>query len=127
MFPRRTRSVCKTTLNVVFILIIVAINAWAKIYYIWAKRDGEIDRGEKFAMKFIGTLNSIMIIVDFAMIIWGSVVVFGAWANWTDDLDKYNNDDKYNYCKYTPMVFAFSTLITHWVSLTKCIDTSWHI
>ena len=78
-------------------------------------------------MKFIGTLNSIMIIVDFAMIIWGSVVVFGAWANWTDDLDKYNNDDKYNYCKYTPMVFAFSTLITHWVSLTKCIDTSWHI
>ena len=65
------------------------------------------------------TFILIMIIVDFAMIIWGSVVVFGAWASWTGDIEKYENMDDFNYCKSTPMIFAFTILIIKWVSLTK--------
>ena len=66
------------------------------------------------------TFILIMIIVDFAMIIWGSVVVFGAWATWTGDMEKYDeNTDDFNYCKSTPMIFAFTILIIKWVSLTK--------
>ena len=57
-----------------------------------------------------------MAIVQFAMLIWGSVVVFGAWATWTDDFEKYkNNVDELNYCKYDPMTFAFSLLLIKWV------------
>ena len=58
-----------------------------------------------------------MIIVQLVMLIWGSVVVFGAWATWTDDLDAYKaNMDTLNYCEYQPMIFAFSILLIKWVS-----------
>ena len=58
----------------------------------------------------------VMIIMETAMIIWGSVFVFGAWANWTDDLDKYlhNNwstNPNLNFCEYTPMMTAFVILL----------------
>ena len=56
-------------------------------------------------------------IIEFAMIIWGSVVVFGAWGSWTWKWEEYNNNtDDMNYCEYTPMVFAFVLLIFKWVS-----------
>ena len=55
--------------------------------------------------------------VEFMLLIWGSVVVFGAWARWTDDFDKYkNNRDEWNYCMYTPMILAFTLLLIKWVS-----------
>ena len=61
--------------------------------------------------------SGVMSIIDFVMLIWGSVVVFGAWATWTDDLEEYNsNMDELNYCKYQPMIFAFSILLIKWVS-----------
>ena len=57
-----------------------------------------------------------MIIMETAMIIWGSVFVFGAWANWTDDLDKYLHNTwatnpNLNFCEYTPMMTAFVILL----------------
>ena len=56
-------------------------------------------------------------IIEFAMIIWGSVVVFGAWGSWTWKWEEYNNNtDDMNFCEYTPMVFAFVLLIFKWVS-----------
>ena len=59
----------------------------------------------------------VTIIIEFAMIIWGSVVVFGAWASWTWRREEYNNNtDDMNFCEYTPMVFAFVLLIFKWVS-----------
>ena len=59
-----------------------------------------------------------MILVQCVMTIWGSVVVFGAWGSWTDDLDKYNeNMEDFNYCKYRPMVFAFTLLLLQWVKV----------
>ena len=46
-------------------------------------------------------------IVEFGLLIWGSVVVFGAWATWDYDERK---------CPYSPMMFAFVLLILKWVS-----------
>ena len=56
--------------------------------------------------------------VDFAMIILGAAVVFGAWATWTDDFDDYEKDmERKNYCKSSPMMLAFSILLIKWVKL----------
>ena len=46
-------------------------------------------------------------------LIWpqGSVVVFGSWPNWTKE-DMTSED----YCKATPMLFAFVLQIVRWVS-----------
>ena len=61
--------------------------------------------------------QAVLALVNFAILIWGSVVVFGAWATWTDDYDKYKEDtDGFNYCKSTPMKTAFNILIFYWVS-----------
>ena len=96
---------------------LTAINTWAKIYKKCAERDGKIDCGEKFGMGVNKMSSGVMTIIDFVMLIWGSVVVFGAWATWTDDLPTYNaNMDELNYCKYQPMIFAFSILLIKWVS-----------
>ena len=63
-----------------------------------------------------GSAVLVMQILDFAMIIWGSVVVFGAWANWTDDFNVYKADpEELNFCAHTPMMTAFVILILKWV------------
>jgi hypothetical protein len=47
---------------------------------------------------------------------YGSVVVFGAWASWTDDYEEYVADtENKNYCAYEPMMYAFVILIIKWV------------
>ena len=62
-----------------------------------------------------------MAVVDLIILIWGSVVVFGAWATWTDDYDKYVSDpEKFNYCANQPMMFAFVILVIKWV-LIPCL------
>merc|ERR1712173_124309 len=49
-------------------------------------------------------------------------VVFGAWATWTDDYAKFNaNPDEMNYCRYQPMVFAFSILLVKWILIPVMI------
>ena len=64
----------------------------------------------------------VMSIIDFVMLIWGSVVVFGAWATWTDDLAKYNaNMEELNYCQYQPMITAFSILLIMWIMIPVMI------
>ena len=79
-----------------------------------AERDGKIDCGEKVGMAVNSFSSGVMTIVDFAMLIWGSFVVFGAWANWTYDFETYN-PEKNNFCEYTPMMTAFVILILKWV------------
>ena len=49
-------------------------------------------------------------IVELVMLIWGSVVVFGAWPTWT------LGRDRRSHCPYSPMMFAFVLLILKWVS-----------
>ena len=57
------------------------------------------------------TLTVIWMIMEFSLLIWGSVVVFGAYQDWTYDVEKYGD----NFCEYTPMMFAFVILILKWV------------
>ena len=71
---------------------------------------------EKCGLWLLGGASGLMAVVDVVMLIWGSVVVFGAWATWTDDFDKFLADpDIYNYCAYEPMMWAFGILVTKWV------------
>ena len=87
-----------------------------------AERDGKIDCGEKVGMAINSFSSGVMTIVDFAMLIWGSIVVFGAWANWTDDFDAYKaNPEELNLCAYKPMMTAFVNLILGWVLILATI------
>lgn len=105
----------------IIILVTNFMNGWAKFYKRCAERDGKIDCGEKCGMAVNKMSTGIMSVVDFAMLIWGSVVVFGAWANWTDDYNEYiASGDEKNFCEYTPMMTAFVILILKWV-LIPCM------
>merc|ERR1711974_73198 len=104
------------------LLVSNSINTWAKIYKKCAERDGKIDCGEKVGMGINKMSSGVMTIVDFVMLIWGSVVVFGAWANWTDDWEKYSGDkEAMNFCEYQPMIFAFSILLIKWIMIPVMI------
>ena len=79
------------------------LNFWAKVYQKFALENGKITSGEKFVMAVNRFLTALVSLVEFAILIYGSVVVFGAWAKWThDDKDKNLKE----YCEYTPMMFA---------------------
>merc|ERR1711910_206748 len=82
------------------LLVSNSINTWAKMY---KKSSG------------------VMTIVDFVMLIWGSVVVFGAWATWTYNWDEAQEDPELNYCMYTPMMTAFVLLLIKWVMIPVMI------
>ena len=98
------------------LLVSNLINVLAKLFKKCAERDGKIDYGEM-----------VVTIVDFAMLIWGSIVVFGAWANWTDDFDAYKAKPKeLNFCEHTPMMTAFVILILDWV-LILIIACAWFV
>jgi len=98
------------------LLVSNSINTWAKMYKKCAERDGKIDCGEKVGMAVNKMSSGIMTIVDFVMLIWGSVVVFGAWSTWTDDYDRFQTEEGLNYCMNTPMMTAFVLLLLKWVS-----------
>lgn len=53
------------------------------------------------------------------------MVVFGAWATWTDDYEKYARaPEEYNFCAYQPMMFAVVILIIKWVLIPALIAFS---
>merc|ERR1712227_374176 len=104
----------------ILLLVSNSINGWAKMYKKCAERDGKIDCGEKVGMAINSFSSGVMTIVDFAMLIWGSVVVFGAWATWTDDFDTYKPEEN-NFCEYTPFMTAFVILILKWVLIPVII------
>ena len=99
--------------------ISTVINVWGQIYM---KRAGL--RATERPTEILWCCTVVTFIIEFAMIIWGSVVVFGAWASWTWRREEYNNNtDDMNFCEYTPMVFAFALLIFKWVSsMNRAID-----
>ena len=75
---------------------------------------------EKWTDVVLKIIICLMYGVIFAMMIWGSVVVFGAWPKWTDNPDVHEKDPSRNYCEKTPMVTAFVILIIMWV-LFPCV------
>ena len=100
----------------ILLLVSNSIYALAKIYKKCAERDGKIDFGEKVGMAVISFSSSVMIIVDMTILILGSVVVFGAWSNWTDNFNAYKaNPEEMNFCEHTPMMTAFVILLLKWV------------
>ena len=66
-------------------------------------------------MKVIKFSSSVMIILDIVITIWGSAVVFGAWASWTYEKNENENPEELNFCEYTPMMTAFVLLLLKWV------------
>lgn len=68
------------------------------------------NRGEQSMCFNCATL--INVVINVMVTIWGSVVVFGAWADWTDNVDEI---DENNYCHKVPMLTAFILLILRWV------------
>merc|ERR1712150_101231 len=104
------------------LLVSNSINTWAKMYKKCAERDGKIDCGEKVGLAVNKMSSGVMTIVDFVMLIWGSVVVFGAWATWTDDWNAYQQDPEgLNYCAYNPMMTAFVLLLLKWIMIPVAI------
>ena len=78
----------------------------------------KIDCGGKVLSFFMG----MMAIVECVMVVWGSVLVFGAWGNWTDNFDVYKaNPEELNFCEHIPMMTAFIILILYWVLISLMI------
>jgi len=90
----------------------------------WAEKDGEISCGEGCLLGILKFSFSVISCVDIVVIIWGSVVVFGAWAGWTDDWKEYEADpENKNFCPYQPMMTAFVLLILKWVLIPVIVAT----
>ena len=74
--------------------------------------DLELSRGEVCGLGLLNCASSVLVIAYLVMFIWGSVIVFGSWATWTDDYEKYAGaPEEYNFCAYDPMMFAFVLLV----------------
>jgi len=94
--------------------VITAFATWC------AERDGVVTEGEKCGLNILkcfgGCATFFVIIGELIILIWGSVVVFGNYSEWTDDETKRDDgDDATEYCHYTPFMFAFVLLIIRWV------------
>ena len=110
-------------------LVTQTLNIVAKIYQIFVLRNGSNGCGQQ-VLRNCGSyrFSSVsMIIVELAILIWGSVVVFGAWSAWSDIFLRGSGDHKENvdnhnknYCDFEPMLTAFLILIFKW-SLVPCL------
>lgn len=83
-----------------------------------ALRDGHISAGESCALGILGFAAFIVLICEIVVLIWGSVVVFGNYAEWTYMEKEVGTD---GYCDYTPMMFAFVLLILKWILMPLTI------
>jgi len=59
--------------------------------------------------KIMDILSPIANFAHFCVMIWGSVVVFGQYSQWT-----YEEKNSEFYCAYTPFMFAFVILVLKW-------------
>ena len=99
--------------------VLTAILLLAKIIVECSEEDGMYLRrcAGCVGMCVVNLTTFLVMIVEVAMLIWGSVVVFGAWSNWKEAGDADQHD---NYCPHHPMMMAFILLILKWVSGGKC-------
>jgi len=94
--------------------ILSSIGKWC------AMRDGHISAGEKCALGILGFAAFIVLICEIVVLIWGSVVVFGNYADWIYEKAEGAVNPE-GYCDYTPMMFAFVILIIKWVLMPATI------
>ena len=69
--------------------------------------------GTENASRFMFLVGGWTSLLNFAILIWGTIVVCGKWSTWTYD----PSDMEPNYCPYTPMMIAFIFIIIEWVYL----------
>merc|ERR1711890_123972 len=81
---------------------------------ILAEKDGKVTCMETMGLLFINIISGCLIIANFVVLLWGSVVVFGRYGVWTDRTEDIGNE---NYCAYTPFMAAFIILIMNWLML----------
>jgi len=98
----------------IVILIANSLGLLAEIAHSLAMKDGVISKGEKCGLCLITIMKGMMSFVNLCVTLWGSIVVFGAYAYWT--YDKEQAAEAY-YCPYSPMIFAFVFLIIQWILL----------
>jgi len=83
-----------------------------------ALRDGKISAGEFCGLAILAFAALIVLICEIVVVIWGSVVVFENYADWTYDK---TDEGKDGYCHYNPMMFAFVILIIKWILMPVTI------
>merc|ERR1711963_118345 len=100
LFVKSARSPL-TSLVDIFIGLLLALTGYP-----------ELERCENEAAYWllVGGWTSLL---NFAILIWGTIVVCGKWSTWTYD----PSDMEPNYCPYTPMMIAFIFIIIEWVYL----------
>merc|ERR1711872_520516 len=97
-------------------LVAAGLHILTRVSYHLAMCDNQVSTKEENWLLLLQIGSNILFFADLAVVIWGSVVVFGSWAHWTDDYQLYSEEpEKYNYCPYQPMMFAFVILILKWV------------
>jgi len=112
----------------IILILVYGSNALSKVYLY---QDVMISTPVGFCSSCIsGFCSTLAVIAKIAVIIWGSVIVFGAWSKWTYDPNKYLTDGNLNYCEYYPMMFAFVILIIEWVLIPvvfilTCLSVCW--
>ena len=100
------------------------INVIARIYRSCVLDHGKNNFVERCGMEILLVSSAVMTIVDIVVIIWGAFLVFGSYASWTDNLEKYERNmeklspEELNYCPYTPMMTAFIILIAKLILLS---------
>ena len=78
----------------------------------------------KDELKVVGCVNVVILLTQFSLLIWGSVVIFSEYSTWTYDS---NDTQKNTYCNYTPYVMAFVYLILSWCLMPLlCFCTAFH-
>jgi len=97
--------------------IIIAANILpfiTAIVIVLAVCDDHISKSESCVIKILLFVQSCLPLVSFGVTIWGSIVVFSAYSNWTYDVEKAGLPD---YCAKPPFDCAFVLLIINWVAL----------
>ena len=97
-------------------LFIQAFIVLAKICQKVSNKVGKGSCDETSIDAFNSFAIAVLAIFEIAILIWGSVVVFGVWSKWTRE-----SPSSKNYCAFTPMMSAFIILIIKWVLMPGVI------
>lgn len=99
-------------------LVTALVHVLTRVWYHISMRDNHMSGKEACLFWSLRVGSVILFIAEIVIVIWGSVVVFGAWAHWTDDYKLHaEHPDEYNYCPHEPMMCAFVILLLKWVCI----------
>jgi len=82
---------------------------------ICAEKDGVISGLEYCGIGLLTLIRCALYIGDLVVLIWGTIVVFGAYSTWVYNPQEEGALHNPNFCEYTPFMFAFVLLILSWI------------